>query len=92
MLAQQFLQERNFPLLRGFKELLLDSGQRIYAVDFNGKRIFLHAPADGGDGLRPGRGEQQRLTIGRGETDHLVNCIAEAHIQHPVCLIHHQRL
>jgi hypothetical protein len=72
MLAQQFLQERDLPLLRGFKELLFDGGQRIYAVDFNGKRIFLHAPADGGDSFRPGCGEQKRLAIG-GETDHFVN-------------------
>ncbi len=90
MLAQQFLQERDFPLLRGFKELLLYGGQRIYAVDFNGQGIFLHAPADGGDGFRPGCREQQRLAIGRCETDHFVNRVAEAHIQHPICLIHHQ--
>lgn len=42
MLAQQFLQKRDFALLRGFKELLLDGRQRIHAVDFNRQRIFVH--------------------------------------------------
>ena len=44
MLAQQFLQKRDFALLRGFKELLLDGGQRIHAVDFNRQRIFCTRP------------------------------------------------
>ena len=53
MLAQQFLQKRDFALLRGFKELLLDGRQRIHAVDFNRQRIFLYTTADCSDGVRP---------------------------------------
>lgn len=44
MLAQHFLQKRDFALLRGFKELLLDGRQRIHAVDFNCQRIFCTRP------------------------------------------------
>jgi hypothetical protein len=36
MLAQQLLQQRDFALLRGFKELLLNGRQRIDAINLDG--------------------------------------------------------
>ena len=43
--------------------------------------------------IASGRGrKEQRLTRGWRKADHFVNRIAEAHIQHAVSFIHHQRL
>ena len=92
MLAEQRLQQRDFSALGGFEKLLLDCRQRVDGIGLNGQRMVLYPPADRRDRFRPGGGEQQRLTFGRGKADHLIDGLAEAHIQHPIGFIHHQRL
>ena len=54
--------------------------------------MTLHPAADRRDCRRPGGGKQQRLPVSRREADHLVDGIAEAHIEHAVRFIHHQGL
>ena len=39
-----------------------------------------------------GSRKQQRLPVSRCEADHLINGIAEAHIEHAVRFVHHQGL
>lgn len=86
------MQQRDFAFLRGFEELLFNCRQRVNGIDLDGLRVVLHASANRRNGLRPGRGEQQRLPLGGRKANRFINRVAETHIEHSIRFVHHQRL
>ena len=85
-------QQRRALIARGLIETLFDGGLRFVIVHFDAQRLTLNALADAFDTRRVGSGKQQRLTLRRRVTDHIVDVVGEAHVQHTVGLIQHQHL
>ncbi len=91
MLAEQRLQQRDFSALGGFENCCSIAGNASTESVSMVNGWFCTRPLIAA--IASGRGgEQQRLTFGRGKADHLIDGLAEAHIQHPIGFIHHQRL
>lgn len=91
MLAQQLLQQRDFAVLRGFKNCCSIAGSASTASISIVCGLFCTRPLIAA--IASGRGgKQQRLARSRRKADHFINGIAKAHIQHAVRFVHHQRL
>ncbi|MNG60489.1 hypothetical protein D3C79_186470 [compost metagenome] len=83
-------QHRRTLIAGGFVEALFNGGLIVAIVHFHIQRLTLHAGADALNATRIGRREQQSLALRRGVTDHIVDVIGKAHVQHAIGFVQHQ--
>jgi hypothetical protein len=91
VLQQQRRQQRRS--LRGFdlEEALLDRGRFHAAVDADLDRVAQHRVGHRADRVGKRRGKQEALAVLRRLADDLADRFLEAHVEHAIGLVQHQR-
>ena len=89
----QQLAHRVQPLVfRHFVEALADLAVVVALFELDFLRVAQELLAQLRDAVRIGRGEQQRLARGRAHPRDLGDVVEEAHVEHPVGFVEHQRV
>ena len=92
-LEDQMLEQRRLVALLHGMDMLLDLlGRGVARAGFHGDRIIEQLVGHAANLVREGRGEQQRLPLGRQQLEQAADVVDEAHVQHAVRFVQHQRL
>ena len=79
-------------LLHGVDMLLDLLGRGVARAGFHRHRVIQQLVGHAANLIGEGRGEQQRLTLGRQQLEQTADVVDEAHVQHAIRFIQHQRL
>ena len=92
-LDDQVLEQRRLVALLHGVDMLLDLlGRGVARAGFHRHRVIQQLVGHAANLIGEGRGEQQRLTLGRQQLEQTADVVDEAHVQHAVRFIQHQRL